>query len=110
MDLSLIKEFYQYLETERVMAFLKEGNLGELIFNRWFLVGLLVFIGVTVYLRRYVLLATVLALVGFASLVDYTLKRGTAVEGILSETLLVFVGGGLALTFVIIYLLFIRHD
>jgi len=110
MDLSPIKEFYQYLETKRVMAFLREGNLGDLIFNRWFLGGLLVFIGVTIYLRRYVLLATVLALVGFASLVDYTLKRGTAVEGILSETLLVFVGGGLVLTFVVIYLLFIRHD
>lgn len=110
MDLSLVKEFYQYLETERVMTFLREVNLGELIFNRWFLGGLLVFIGVTAFLRRYVLLATVLAVVGFAGLVDYTLKRGAAVEGIMSETLLVFVGGGLVLTFVIIYLLFIRHD
>jgi hypothetical protein len=110
MDLSLIKEFYQYLETERVMTFLEEMNLGEMIFNRWFLGGLLVFAGITLYLRRYALLATVLALVGFASLVHYTLQQGSAVEGVLSETLLVFVGGGLALIFVIIYLLFIRHD
>ncbi|MEZ4483072.1 MAG: hypothetical protein R2864_00280 [Syntrophotaleaceae bacterium] len=38
------------------------------------------------------------------------LQRGTQVENIMSDTLLVFVGGGLVLIFAVIYLLFIRHD
>lgn len=110
MDFSFIKEWLQYLETDQVMAFLEELNLGELIYNQWFLGGLAVFVLVTVYLRRYALLATVLLLFGFAALVDYTLQRGTQVENIMSDTLLVFVGGGLVLIFAVIYLLFIRHD
>jgi len=110
MDFSFVKEWLQYLETEQVMSFLEELNLGELIYNQWFLGGLAVFTLVTVYLRRYTLLATVLLLVGFAALVDHTLQRGTQVENIMSDTLLVFVGGGLVLIFAVIYLLFIRHD
>lgn len=110
MDFSAIKEYLQYLETERVMAFLQEMNLGDLILNRWFLGGLAAFTVITLFLRRYALLATVLAVIGFASLVNYTLQQGTNVEGVLSDTLLVFVGGGLALIFAIIYLLFIKHD
>lgn len=110
MDFSFIKEWLQYLETEQVMSFLEELNLGELIYNQWFLGGLAIFVLATVYLRRYTLLATVLLLVGFAALVDRTLQSGTQVENIMSDTLLVFVGGGLVLIFAVIYLLFIRHD
>ncbi|MEZ4483071.1 MAG: hypothetical protein R2864_00275 [Syntrophotaleaceae bacterium] len=72
MDFSFFKEWLQYLETEQVMAFLEELNLGELIYNQWFLGGLAIFVLVAAYLRRYTLLATVLLLVGFAALVDYT--------------------------------------
>jgi hypothetical protein len=114
MDFSSVKdlflELFQNLETERVMDFLREMDLGDLIFNPWFLGGLTIFSIISIYLRRYGLLSIVLGLVGFASLVNYTLQQGTAVEGILSNTLLVFVGGGLVLIFALIYLLFIKHD
>lgn len=110
MDFSFVTEWLQYLQTEQVLSFLGELNIGELIYNKWFLGGLALVALITIYLRRYALLATILALVGFASLVDYTLQRGTAVENIMSDTLLVFVGGGLVLIFAVIYLLFIRHD
>jgi hypothetical protein len=106
----LVLEFFEKLETERVMNFLREVNLGDLIFNPWFLAGLAVFSAISIYLRRYGLLSIVLGLVGFASLVNYTLQQGTAVDGILSDTLLVFVGGGLILIFALIYLLFIKPD
>lgn len=110
MDFSFATEWLQHLQTEQVLSFFEELNLGELIYNPWFLGGLALFALITIYLRRYALLASILALVGFASLVDYTLQQGTAVENIMSETLLVFVGGGLILIFAVIYLLFIRHD
>ena len=110
MDFSFIKEWLGYLQTDQVLTFLEELNLGELLYNQWFLGGLAVFVLVTIYLRRYVLLGTVLLLFGFAALVDYTLQQGTQVENIMSDTLLVFVGGGLVLIFAVIYLLFIRHD
>jgi hypothetical protein len=110
MDFSSIREFLQYLETEQVMAFLEEINLGDLILNRWFLGGLIIFTAITLFFRSYALLATVLGLVGFSSLVNYTLQQGTSVDGVFSDTLLVFVGGGLLLIFAIIYLLFIKHD
>lgn len=110
MDFSFISEWLQYLQTEQVMDFLSELNIGELIYNPWFLGSLGVIAVITIYLRRYAILATILALVGFAGLVDYTLQSGTEVENIMSDTLLVFVGGGLVLIFAVIYLLFIRHD
>ncbi|MEZ4601583.1 MAG: hypothetical protein R2940_17480 [Syntrophotaleaceae bacterium] len=106
----LVLGFFQHLETDRVMNFLREIELGDLIFNPWFLAGLAIFTAISVYLRRYGLLSIVLGLVGFASLVNYTLQQGTAVDGILSDTLLVFLGGGLVLIFALIYLLFIKHD
>jgi hypothetical protein len=110
LDFSIVTEWLQHLETEQVLEFLSELNIGELIYNQWFLGGLALVTLISLYLRRYALLATLLALVGFACLVDYTLQKGTAVENIMSETLLVFVGGGLILIFAVIYLLFIRHD
>lgn len=110
MDFSFVTEWLQYLETEQVLSFLGELNIGELIYNPWFLGSLALIAVITIYLRRYAILATILALVGFASLVDYTLQQGTEVENIMSDTLLVFVGGGLVLIFAVIYLLFIRHD
>jgi hypothetical protein len=114
MDITPVKEFLrdylELLETEKVMTFLRELDIGDLIFNPWFLGGLVIFTAISLYMRRYGLLSIVLGLVGFASLVNYTLRQGTAVEGILSDTLLVFVGGGVVLIFAIIYLLFIKHD
>ncbi len=110
MEFPLVKEWLQCLQTEQVLDFLKELNIGELIYNQWFLGGLGIIVLISIYLRRYGLLAIILTLVGFASLIDYTLQSGTAVENIMSETLLIFVGGGLVLIFAVIYLLFIRHD
>lgn len=110
MDFSFVTNWLQHLETEQVISFLGDLNIGDMIYNQWFLGGLAAVCVLSLYLRRYAFIAAILALVGFAILVDHTLQQGAAVQNIMSETLLVFVGGGLILIFVVIYFLFIRHD
>ncbi len=110
MDFSFVTKWMNYLETERAMDLLGSLNIGDLIYHPWFLGALALISLIAIYFRRYAFLAALLALAGFAALVDHTLGRGTAVDGIMSETLLIFVGGGLVLIFIVIYFLFIRHD
>lgn len=110
MDFSFVTNWLKHLETEQVISFLGDLNIGEMIYNQWFLGGLALVCLLALYLRRHAFIAAILALVGFAILVDHTLQQGAEVQNIMSETLLVFVGGGLVLIFVVIYFLFIRHD
>ncbi len=110
MNFSFVSKWMNYLETEQAMEFLGNLNIGDLLYNPWFLGALALISLIALYFRRYAFAATLLALTGFAALVDHTLARGTSVDGIMSNTLLIFVGGGLVLIFIVIYFLFIRHD
>ncbi|WP_302504051.1 hypothetical protein [Geoalkalibacter halelectricus] len=110
MDWSGIADFFSFLQTERILATLRQWNLGELIANPWFLGGALVAALIAFIMRWRMLLAAILGCVGFAWLVSYTLERGTSLEGGSNEALLVFVGGGVALAAVVLYLIFIRSD
>jgi predicted membrane channel-forming protein YqfA (hemolysin III family) len=110
MDWSSISQFFNHLQTEQVLATLREWNLGELITNPWFLGAAGVLALVAFFLRWRVFLAVILGAVGFAWLLSYTLDRGTALEAGNNEALLVFVGGGVVLVGIVLYLVFIRSD
>ncbi|WP_305043133.1 hypothetical protein [Geoalkalibacter sp.] len=110
MDWSRIAELFRYLQTERLLNTLREWNLGELIANPWFLGGAGALALIAFFLRWRMVLAGILGAVGFAWLVSYTLARGTSLEGGANEGLLVFVGGGVVLVGVVLYLMFIRSD
>ncbi|KIH76302.1 hypothetical protein SAMN05660860_00066 [Geoalkalibacter ferrihydriticus] len=110
MDWSGITEFFRHLRTDRILDTLRQWNLGELIATPWFLGSVLALALTAFFLRRRMLLAIILGAAGFAWLTSYTLERGTSLEGGSNEGLLVFVGGGVVLVGVVLYLVFIRSD
>jgi uncharacterized membrane protein YedE/YeeE len=110
MDMNAVREYLEPFRTERIVTLLQEINLGDLLYNRWFLAAMALFTIVALSLRRQALVLTVLAALAFACLVDYSLQKNPAIDRVGSEPVLVFVGGGLVLIFVMIYFLFIKHD
>ena len=111
MDLSTVIEFLQQFETRKVMETLETLNLQELIRNPYFLGGTGA-VAILAFLMHWRLLLTVvLAVTGFIGLLAYTFEQGVSLEGgVGSDSLMIFVIGGAALVFLVIYMLFIRGE
>lgn len=110
MEHTSFSNFLQRFETERVVALLNEMNVGDLIHNPMFL-GITAALAVLALIMKWrVLLATIVSITGFVGLISYTLSKGTSLQGMTDNTLIVFVGGGIAIVFLVIYLLFIKTD
>ena len=110
MDISTGVEFLKNFETERVLQFLKEMNVGELIHNPWFLGAMGALALLSLVMKWRLLMVTILGVTGLAGLVSYTLQRGTRLNQLGDQTLLIFVVGGAVLVAIVIYLLFIKSE
>ncbi len=110
MNFSVWIDLLKKLETSRVFEYLQSLNIGELIHNPWFLGGMGGLAVLALIMRWRLLLATILGVSGFVGLISYTLQRDTAIGGLGNQTLLIFVAGGVALIFIVIYLLFIKAE
>jgi 1,4-dihydroxy-2-naphthoate octaprenyltransferase len=110
MDLSTARDLLEKLRTEHVMEVLRNANLGDLIYNPWFLTVLGIICLVAIILKRQALLILLLTTLAYACVVDYTLQQKPAIESAGSSPVLVFAGGGVILVFLFIYYLFIRQD
>jgi hypothetical protein len=110
MDFSMVVEFLRRFETERVLRFLTEMKVGDLIHNPWFLGSMGTLALLSLLMKWRLLLVSILSVTGLAGLISYTLARGTQLDNLGNQTLLVFVGAGAALIAIVIYLLFIRSD
>lgn len=110
MNLSTAREYLEALRTENMMEMLREVNLGDLIYNPWFLTVLGLICLVAILLKRQALFFLILSTVGYACVIDYTLQEKPAIESAGSQPVLVFAGGGVILVFLIIYYLFLRQD
>lgn len=110
MNFAAIGDFLKYFETERVLAFLNDMNVGDLIHNPYFLgaMGLLALLAL--FMKWRLLLVSILTVTGLAGLVAYTLEKGTELGGLGNQSLLMFVGVGAVLIALVIYLLFIKSD
>jgi hypothetical protein len=110
MDYTSLIDFLQRFETGRVIAFLKEMNVGELIHDPMFLgiTGALALLAL--FMKWRVLLATIVSVTGFVGLISYTLQQETSLTAMNNQTLIVFVLGGVAIVSIVIYLLFIKTD
>ncbi len=104
--LDLLKNF----ETARVVQFLKEMNVGELIHHPWFLGAMGALALIALLLKWRVVLVAILSVTGLAGLISYTLERGTRLDTLGNQTLLIFVGGGALLIVIVVYLLFIKSE
>ncbi|HEX9874923.1 MAG TPA: hypothetical protein VGA43_11210 [Deferrimonas sp.] len=110
MDVSTVVDFFKNFETGKVVTALQEMKVGDLIHNPLFLGAMGVLALLALIMRWRTLLTTILAVVGFAGLLSYTLQQDTSLTGLNNQTLLVFVGGGAVLIMIVIYLLFIKSD
>ena len=104
--LELLKNF----DTARVVQFLKEMNVGELIHDPWFLGAMGALALLALLMKWRLLLVAILGVTGLAGLISYTLERGTRLDTLGNQTLLIFVGGGAVLIVLVIYLLFIKSE
>lgn len=105
-----ILQFFQGLQTDRLIALMNEMHLGDLIHSPWFLGSVAALAVIALLLRWRVFLAIILGLTGFAWLISYTLDQGASLDSPSNPTLLVFVGGGAFIVGLFIYLLFIKSD
>ena len=110
MDWSTIMQFFSHLQTERLLETFRQWKIAELVVDPYFLGAAGVLALVAYFFRWKMLLAIILGVVGFAWLLSYTLERGTALEAGSNEALLVFIGGGVALVGIVLYLIFVRSD
>jgi hypothetical protein len=105
-----ITQFLGNLQTERIVAWLLEARIGDLIHNPFFLGGVAAVAVVSLIMKWRGFLVICLGLTGFAYLISYTLQMGTQLNGLNNTNLLVFVGGGAAIIGLVIYLLFIKSE
>lgn len=110
MNVAAILDFLKNFETGKVVQFLNDMNVGDLIHNPWFL-GTMGGLALLALLMKWRLLLTaILGVTGLAGLISYTLERGTQLNSVGDQTLLIFVGAGAVIIGVVIYLLFIKSE
>lgn len=109
MQTKPLVDFLKNFETGEVIAFLQSVKIDDLIHDPWFLGGTATLAVISLLMRWRVLLATILSVTGFVGLLNYTMQQDTSLENLSNPTLMVFVGGGVLIIFVVIYLLFIKE-
>jgi len=110
MNVSTVAEFLKNFETRKVLQFLTDMRVGELIHNPWFLGSMGALALLSLIMKWRLLLVSILTVSGLAGLISYTLEQGTDLQEYGNQTLLVFVAGGAVLIALVIYLLFIKSD
>ena len=105
--LDVLRQF----RTEEVILFFKESQISELMHSPYFLGAVAVIALICLIMKWRLLLATLVGIVGFAELLAYTATQDTSLEsGMGSNSLIVFIGGGIAIVSLVIYLLFIKSE
>ncbi|MDD3800952.1 hypothetical protein [Desulfuromonas thiophila] len=99
-------EWLKPLETSVILDYIVALDL---VHNPWFIAGALVFVVVSLYLRWHLLLSCTLSLAGLVTLVYFVHEQGTSLDRS-SDGLFLFVGGGAAIVFFLIYMVFLRGD
>lgn len=102
--------FLAKYDVEAVTQLMDEWQIGNLIGNPYFLGGAAAVALIASYKKWRGLLALDVGIVGFAYLLSFTLEKGTEVQEVYSESLLLFVGGGVVIVAAVIYLLFLKSD
>lgn len=111
MSVDSILSWLKTLDNENIIAFLGEMEIATYIHNPWFLGGMGALAVCCLIFKWRVLLATVIGLTGLAWLIDYTVAQGdTATEGIQSGNLFIFIGCGVAIIALMLYLVFIKEE
>ncbi len=81
----------------------------DLLRNPWFIAGAILFVVVCMWMKWRLLLSLTMAMTGIIVLLTLVQSSGTDLEHS-SDSLFLFLGGGAALVFSFIYLVFMRGD
>jgi len=101
-----IIEWLKPLKTSMIIRYIADLNLLQ---NPWFIGGAVVFVLACLWLKWHLLLSCTLSLTGFVALVYLVHDTGTDLERS-SDSLFIFLGGGVVLVFLFIYMVFMRGD
>lgn len=110
MDLSAVGKFLQRFQTARVVAYLREMKVQNLLHNPWFLGAVVLFVVVALIMHWRSLLVGVFFVVGFLGLISYVVGHSTAINGLDDPTLLVVIVGGAVLVGLALYVFFIKSE
>jgi len=104
-------EFLKTLQTDQVLGYLEQAKIGDLIHHPYFIAVAGALAVICIIMKWRLLLTFEIIIVGFAELLNYSMSRGTNLDsGMGSESLLVFVGFGVVIVALAIYLLFIKSE
>ncbi|MDZ4184499.1 MAG: hypothetical protein U1D97_05925 [Desulfuromonadales bacterium] len=99
------------LDNDHIIEFLGQMQIAEYIHNPWFLGAMVVLAICCLIFKWRVLLATIVGLTGLAWLINYTVAQGTDVSsGLKSNSMILFLAGGVAIVGLMIYLVFIKEE
>lgn len=111
VSIDSLLEKLKELDNDHIIEFLGQMQIAEHIYSPWFLGGMGILAVCCLVFKWRVLLATIVGLTGLAWLVNYTLEQRAGVsEGFSSNSLVLFVGGGVAIVALMIYLVFIKEE
>lgn len=98
-------------DTDGMLNYLGQFDIGRFINNPWFLGTMGVLAVLCLIFKWRTLLAVIIGTTGLAWLVSRTVSRGTEIgEGLNNQNLLVFGGGAVLVVGVVIYLVFIKGE
>ncbi|OQY18025.1 MAG: hypothetical protein B6I36_07950 [Desulfobacteraceae bacterium 4572_35.1] len=101
-----IPQWMQHLQTKEVIGYI---NQLDLLHNWWFIAGAVLFVVLCLWLKWRLLLTCTLSLTGLIGLATYISTGNTNLEQS-SDGIFIFVGGGAAIMFFFIYMVFMRGD
>jgi phosphotransferase system glucose/maltose/N-acetylglucosamine-specific IIC component len=104
MDQSI--DWMHALQTKEIVGYIQELDL---LHNWLFIAAALLFVVVSLLMNWRLLLTCTISLSGLIAITAYVTARGTDLEGS-SDGIFMFVGGGAAIMFFFIYMLFMRGD
>lgn len=111
LSVDSILEKLKEMDNDHIIEFLGQMQIAEYIHNPWFLGAMVVLAICCLVFKWRVLLATIVGLTGLAWLVNYTVAQGTDVsDGLKSNSMVFFLGGGVAIVGLMIYLVFIKEE
>ncbi len=99
-------DWMHVLQTKEIVGYIQELDL----LHSWlFIGGAVLFVGISLLMKWRLLLTATISLSALIAMTAYISARGTDLEQS-SDGIFMFVGGGAAIMFFFIYMLFMRGD
>ncbi len=99
-------DWAQALQTQQIIGCINDLDL---LHNPWFIVGALLFVLISLFMKWKLLLTATVSLAALIALTTVVSSQGTDISKS-SDGIFMFLGGGAAIMFFFIYMTFMRGD